>query len=334
MTFSLSTDLGGVALQSITGTSDADGNVIAIVNSGTLPTPVRVEATTTVAQLGDITALSPVLNVSSGVPVDSRFNLFYSADEADCGDLTGITCTKLLVVAFDRFGNPAVDGTVVNAVSNCGGVGGNSSGPSSGACVLGDSGFGRCELTWLAGDMDPNNYRLCADGSPVEVMAYTLGEENFVDANGNAYFDAVAIDPVPANPPSRLRESSLEANGEPYSDANGNGVHDSGEFFVDWNGNGTRDAVTTSPEDLTLRPGPYPKAPPANPPEADDDLLPYGYIFYNGTACAERTVTPVTNPITGSPNIAEPLSGNVIQADTDDCSEELIYVWDTIDPTF
>ena len=335
VTFSLSTDLGGVALQSATGTSDAGGNVIAIVNSGTLPTPVRVEASTVVDQLGEITALSPVLNVSSGVPVNSRFSLFYSDEAGECGALEGITCTELVVVAFDRFGNPAVDGTVVNAVTNCGGVGSNDGGQSSGACIIGEAGFGRCTLTWLAGGMNPTDYRQCADGSPVEVMAYTLGEENFIDVNGNAYFDALAINPVPANPPSRLRESSLETEGEPYLDENGSGVHEAGEFFVDWNQNGTWDAVTTSPDDLTARPGPYPKAPPANPPEADDDLLPYGYVFYNGTACAERSVTtPGNNPITGSPNIAEPLSGNVIQADSDDCSEELIYVWDTIDPTF
>ena len=59
VSFSLSTDLGGIDLQNATGTSDAQGNVTAIVNSGTLPTPVRVEATTVVPQLGEIFALSP-----------------------------------------------------------------------------------------------------------------------------------------------------------------------------------------------------------------------------------------------------------------------------------
>ena len=332
VSFSLSTDLGGIALQNATGTSDAAGNVTAIVNSGTLPTPVRVEATTVVPQLGEIFALSPVLNVSSGVPVDSRFNIFYSAEQGDCGDLAGITCTQLLITAFDRFGNPAVDGTVVNFVSNCGGVGSSEGGISSGACVLGDGGFGRCEVTWLAGDMNPNDYRQCANGSPVEVLAYTLGEENFTDANGNAYFDATAINPVPPSPPSRQRESSIENNGEPYVDEDGSGGYDVGEFFVDWNNNGLRDAVTTSSDDQTARPGPYPK-PGGSPVEDDDDLLPYNYIFYNGTACAER-LDGNGDPVAGSPNLADDSDGNPIVADLDDCSSELIYVWDTIDPTF
>ncbi len=100
VSFSLSTDLGGIDLQNTTGTSDAQGNVTAIVNSGTLPTPVRVEATTVVPQLGEIFALSPVLNVSSGVPVDSRFNIFYTAPQDECGDLAGITCTQLLIIGL------------------------------------------------------------------------------------------------------------------------------------------------------------------------------------------------------------------------------------------
>ena len=332
VSFSLSTDLGGIDLQNTTGTSDAQGNVTAIVNSGTLPTPVRVEATTVVPQLGEIFALSPVLNVSSGVPVDSRFNIFYTAPQDECGDLAGITCTQLLVTAFDRFGNPAVDGTVVNFVSNCGGVGSNEGGISSGACVLGSAGFGRCEVVWLAGDMNPNDYSQCADGSPVEVLAYTLGEENFTDANGNAYFDATAISPVPPSPPSRGRESSIENNGEPYVDENGSDAYEVGEFFIDWNNNGGRDAVTTSSDDLTARPGPYPK-PGGSPVEDDDDLLPYNYIFYNGTACAER-LDENGDPVAGSPNLADDSDGNPIIADVDDCSPELIYVWDTIDPTF
>ena len=182
----------------------------------------------------------PVLNVSSGVPVDSRFNIFYTAPQDECGDLAGITCTQLLISAFDRFGNPAVDGTVVNFVSNCGGVGSNEGGISSGACVLGSAGFGRCEVVWLAGDMNPNDYRQCADGSPVEVLAYTLGEENFTDANGNAYFRCHRNRaPCRRAPPSRASESSsIENNGEPYVDEDGSGAYDVGEFFVDWNNNG------------------------------------------------------------------------------------------------
>jgi hypothetical protein len=220
----------------------------------------------------------------------------------------------------------------VNFVTNCGGVGRPDS-ASTGSCVLGATGFGRCTVQWLAGDFNPANPTQCVDGSSVVVMGYTLGEEDFIDNNGNAYFDAIPIDPLPAVvPPSRERETSLEAGGEPYLDENSDDLHNVGEFFVDWNGNGARDAVTTSSDDLTLRPGPYPKAsPPPEPPEDDDDLLPYSDTFYNGTACAER-LDDNQMPKPGSPNITNGADGAPIVADIDDCSPELIYVWDTVDP--
>ena len=129
----------------------------------------------------------------------------------------------------------------------------------------------------------------------------------------------------------RQRESSIENNGEPYVDENGNGDYDVGEFFIDWNNNGLRDAVTTSSDDLTARPGPY--TPGVSTGGDDSDLLPYDYRFYNGTACAER-LDENGDPVAGSPNLANDSDGNPIVADVDDCSPELIYVWDTIDPTF
>lgn len=276
VTFELSTDLGGISLQNLSGTTDADGNVTAIVNSGALPTPVRVEARTTVPQLGTIGALSPVLNVSSGIPADGRLNAFYLSPQA-CDETTRFkTCTDILVSAFDRYGNPAVDGTVINAVTNCGGVGSSASGQSTGSCVIGPDtgGFGRCVITWLAGDMNPNDYRQCADGSPVEVMIYTLGEERFGDNNADGYFST---------------GESFDDLGEPYLDANGSQTHEPPEFFVDWNSSGAREANTGDSADATSS-------------------------LYNGTAC---------NPELDSP-----------PADIDtNCSSELIYVWDTINPT-
>ncbi|MDG0991546.1 MAG: hypothetical protein P8O15_03420, partial [Luminiphilus sp.] len=103
VSFTLSTDLGGVALDAASATTDAAGNAVAVVNSGTLPTPVRVTAT-----LGDLVVLSDTLNVSSGLPVASRFSIYVAAQTSPCtitptnpGD-----CTTLQISGFDRFGNP------------------------------------------------------------------------------------------------------------------------------------------------------------------------------------------------------------------------------------
>ena len=276
VTFELSTDLGGISLQNLSGTTDADGNVTAIVNSGALPTPVRVEARTSVPQLGAISALSPVLNVSSGIPADGRLNAFYLSPQV-CDEETRFkTCTDILVSAFDRYGNPAVDGTVINAVTNCGGVGSSASGQSTGSCVIGPEtgGFGRCVITWLAGDMNPENDQQCADGSPVEVMIYTLGEEIFGDSNADGYFST---------------DESFEDLGEPYLDEDGSQAHETPEFFVDWNSSGAREPNTGDSSDASSS-------------------------LYNGTACNPELDAPPAN------------------LDTN-CSSELIYVWDTINPT-
>lgn len=334
VTFNLSAESGGAALESVTGTADADGNVVAIVNSGLIPASIRVEARILGSQNAGLGALSSELAVSSGVPVSSRFNLGVSADQTACGSSFDL-CKVLSVSSFDRFGNPAVDGTTVNFATNCGSVTRLASGDKQSSCSLGEGGLGRCSVQWRASNLNPANTKQCADGSSIKVMSYALGEEDFIDGNGNAYFDAVdchlAADPGECGAP-RKREISLEANGEPYLDANGSGAHEAGEFFVDWNNNGARDAVTTSSDDATARSGPYPSTRSATDSlTADNDLLPQGGAFYNGTACAERLQD------NGSPReaplyITDPNNGAPIMAAVEDCSSELIFVWDSVNP--
>jgi hypothetical protein len=331
VTFNLSAESGGAALESVTGTADADGNVVAIVNSGVIPTSIRVEARILGSQNAGLGTLSSELAVSSGVPVSSRFNLRVSADQTACGSSFDL-CKVLSVSSFDRFGNPAVDGTAVNFATNCGSVTGLNSGEKS-SCLLGEDGFGRCSVQWRASDLNPTNPRQCGDGSSIKVMGYALGEEDFIDRNGNAYFDAVnchlAADPGTCGAP-RKRELSLEANGEPFLDANGSATHEMGEFFVDWNNNGVWDAVTTSSDDATARPAPYRQShSSAGSLETNDDLSAYGRAFYNGTACAQRVEDSAQQT---SPYITDPDNGAPIMADVEDCSSELIYVWDSVNP--
>ena len=332
--FNLSADSGHAALKSVTGTTDANGNVVAIVNSGLMPTSFRVEARILEPQSGGRRAISSALTVSSGVPVSSRFNLQVAVDQTACGSNVDL-CKVLTVSGFDRFGKPAVDGTTVNFATNCGAVTGLNSGDMKSSCSLGEEGLGRCSVQWQANNLNPANAKQCADGSPIKVLGYALGEEDFIDGNGNAYFDAVdchlAADPGQCGAP-RKRELSLEANGEPYLDANGSGAHEAGEFFMDWNNNGTRDAVTTSSDDATARPGLYPGTQLSTDSQtAVNDLLSQGSPFYNGTACAERLQDD------GSPReaplyITDPNNGAPVMAGVEDCSSELIYVWDSINP--
>ena len=267
VSFTLSTDLGGVALDQASGTTDTDGNVIALINSGTLPTPVRVTAA-----LGDLVVLSDTLNVSSGIPVDSRFSL-YRTNTACSGptNQAGTEC-PIEIAAFDRFGNPVVDGTVVNVVTNCGGVGQDGA-SSTGSCVFGSDGFGRCTVDWVAPEGMPSATQ-CPDGSPVQVMGYTVGEENFVDTDADGYFST---------------GDTFTDLGEPFLDENGINGHEPGEFFVDWNSTGSREANTGNKSDAAS-------------------------TLYNGTACVAAQGNPAPTPGT-------------------DCSNELIFVFDTVDPT-
>ena len=251
--FTLTTDLGGVALETATDTTDAQGIVRAVVESGTLPTPVRVEAT---LGGGEPLVLSDTLNVSVGVPVANRFNIYQSPTIPCTGrtDTAGTVCT-LEIAAFERTGNPVVDGTVANVVSSCGGVGQSGDNGSTGSCVFGTESFGRCEVEWVApegmlnatecSDLDPDTGQLVP--VPVRVLAYTLGEEYFVDSDGDGYF---ASDETHAD------------KGEAFLDLNDDDVLNGLEsFFVDWNNSGEREGNTGL------------KSNPASP------------AHYNGTAC-------------------------------------------------
>jgi len=73
---------------------------------------------------------------------------------------------------------------------------------------------GTCSVTWQTGS---------ADDAPVDhkntIVAYTLGEESFEDANGNGIFDD--------------GDTTFTDIEEPFVDSNRNGVYDSGEPIID-----------------------------------------------------------------------------------------------------
>jgi hypothetical protein len=79
-------------------------------------------------------------------------------------------------------------------------------------------------VTWTSSNPRPANGR-------VSVLATAIGEESFVDVNGNGVFD----DP-----------DSFTDLAEAYRDENELGTHDPGEFFLDFDGDatyGTGDAL-------------------------------------------------------------------------------------------
>jgi hypothetical protein len=111
--------------------------------------------------------------------------------------------------AADRHNNPVPDGTVIHFLTNGGAI------PTQ--CETTD---GACTVTWVSQNPKPGIARL---------IAYTDGEESFIDLNDNDAFDA---------------GEPFTDTSEPFIDANGNGVFDAGvEEFVDRNSNHTFDAA-------------------------------------------------------------------------------------------
>lgn len=185
----------------ITSTTDANGMVSVAVFSGTVPTNVLVNAALT--SNSAVQTDSAVLAIASGRPVQSRVSLSLEKFSIEGWNTDGQEATVTMSLA-DRQGNPVPDGTVVNFVTS----GGVMIPPT---CTTGSTpGDSRCTVSIRAQNPRPT-------GGRVAIMAYSPGEEDFVDANFNNVYDC---------------GESFTDLGTAYRDDNFNGIFDSGEFSV------------------------------------------------------------------------------------------------------
>jgi hypothetical protein len=183
---------GGITLSSTSATSDANGEVTTAVTSGTVPTPVWV-----VAKVSDtILTQSNKLTITTGLPTQDFLSLSASIYNIEGFDGTKSTLT---IIASDRMGNPVPDGTAINFITA-----GAQITPS---CTTTN---GTCSVTFTSAQYKPPNGR-------VKILAYTLGEKSFIDADGtNSYATGETFYDL----------------GDPYVDANENGQWDTGENFI------------------------------------------------------------------------------------------------------
>ncbi|QBF82761.1 hypothetical protein EXU30_08715 [Shewanella maritima] len=173
--FSLDTVVGGLSFangqatdQSIT---NAQGIASVRVQSGTVPTPVRVVASATDIDTGDVvTSQSEQLTVNTGLPQQLGFSISPSVFNPEAGDHNGEEVT-ISVFASDSFGNPAPDDTTINFTAEGGQI--------QPSCAT--SG-GSCSVTWTSANPRVTDHR-------VTILAYALGHETFFDTNGNNIFD-------------------------------------------------------------------------------------------------------------------------------------------------
>lgn len=214
--FSLSTAVGGLSLDNTSADLNSQGRVTATVNAGSIPTTVQVVATVDLGGGNSVSTVSNTLVVSTGLPDQDSFSLSASVLNPGGGDLDGVE-TELTIRASDAFNNPVPDNTAILFRSEYGQM--------DSKCRTVD---GACSLTWtsaggstvvdqLTGDfrtIEAGNLTGCPGVYPGSgpclnvatfpeeqlysgrntVLATTLGEESFVDANGSGLYDWIDLD--------------------------------------------------------------------------------------------------------------------------------------------
>lgn len=151
----------------VTKRTDSNGNVLVRINAGTVPTPVRVRATLTSA---NISTVSSSLAVAVGLPSQQNFSLSQGTFNIEGFNVDGATNTYM-VIASDRLGNPVPEGTAINFVAEGGQV-------------------QAIRFTSLANGLASAtaNFQSSSPRPPdgrVTVLSYALGEESFLDTNGD-----------------------------------------------------------------------------------------------------------------------------------------------------
>lgn len=152
--------------------TDSNGEVIVRVNSGTVPTPVRVRATLVGSS---ISTVSSNLSIAVGLPSQLNFSLSQGTINIEGYDYDG-TPNTYTIIASDRLGNPVPEGTSMNFVSEGGQI--QAIRQSTVA-----NGLSTTTANYLSAQPKPLDGR-------VTIVAYALGEKSFLDRNGNNVYDA------------------------------------------------------------------------------------------------------------------------------------------------
>lgn len=181
VSLSLLTGAGGVLMEgqpvgsaAVSRTSDALGRVSVRINSGTVPTPVRVQASVAVGSTV-VSTVSSNLSVAVGLPSQLNFSLSQTVPNIEGFNIDG-TSNTYTIIAADRSGNPVPAGTSINFTAEGGQI------VASGQTQL-VGGIARTSVSFVSAEPRP------ADGR-VTITAYALGEESFEDLNGNNTYDA------------------------------------------------------------------------------------------------------------------------------------------------
>ena len=204
VTFTATTTTGGLKVLPLNATTDTNGLVSTSVQSGTIPTPVRVIAQASRNGIS-ISGLSDALTISTGLPIQKAMSM--SADKYNIEGLSyDGTQAQITVRMADQYGNPISDGTTVNFIAEGGAVGTS----LQGACLTVGGG---CTVPFTSQSFRPANGR-------VTVLAYALGIEDFVDSNGDGQYSCTNFTSGDATTPATFRPliDTCNSGGEPFTD--------------------------------------------------------------------------------------------------------------------
>jgi hypothetical protein len=176
--------VGGENVDPVSGVTNAQGLVTTTLTSGVRATAVRVTARVDVDNNGtpDVFSQSTAVSVFGAPAARNRFSVSGERQNV-AGRVTFGLEDEISAFVNDRFGNAVPPGTAVNFVSN---------GASVVASVPTDNNGVASATLLTEGEIPPTGI--------VTVMAFTRGEEGFLDNNGNGIFDAgdtVTTDDVP-----------------------------------------------------------------------------------------------------------------------------------------
>lgn len=222
--FSLSTNVGGISLSSVSGVTAADGIVTANLQPGTVNTTVQVIAATTDVSSGiTYSAQSDAILISTGVADYDSFSMSISdCSPAGAYENDGVT-VSVNVLAADHFNNPVPDGTSVSFRTEGGSI--------QSSCQTVN---GACSVTWTSQAPRPMETGQIGRAT---ILAYTIGNEGFVDSNANGIYDD--NDPVFTTSHLDLPEAWLDIDEDGVRDA-------TTEEFLDFN----LDGIYTSADGL------------------------------------------------------------------------------------
>lgn len=206
VSFAATTTTGGLKVLPTQATTDNQGNVTTSVQSGTIPTPVKVIAQASTSNGSTVSVLSDSLTISTGLPIQKSMSISADKYNIEGLDYDGVPANITIRMA-DQYGNPIAPGTTVNFITEGGAVGSS----AQGACQTDQT--GACTVPLLSQSFKPANGR-------VTVLAYAQGIEDFVDSNGDGQYSCTNFTSGDSTTPAVFRPliDTCISGGEPFTD--------------------------------------------------------------------------------------------------------------------